>query len=155
MPDKSEPNRRAVLAGIAGVAAAISLSPGAAQPASPIGKPIPSTGERIPCVGLGSWITFNVGNDILLRDECAAVMGAFFHAGGRLIDSSPMYGSAQAVIGYGLDKLGRPPALFAADKAPRLRVQARSRHPGISGESGGSISCRFTICSPGRITSKP
>jgi diketogulonate reductase-like aldo/keto reductase len=98
------------------MAAAISLSPASAQPPWPIGKPIPSTGERIPCVGLGSWITFNVGDDIVLRDECAAVMGAFFQAGGRLIDSSPMYGSAQAVIGYGLDKLGRPPALFAADK---------------------------------------
>jgi diketogulonate reductase-like aldo/keto reductase len=116
MPDKSGPNRRAVLGSLAGAAAAMALPPVSAFPASPVGKPIPSTGERIPCIGLGSWITFNVGSDIMLRDECAAVMGAFFQAGGKLIDSSPMYGSSQAVIGYGLEKLGRRPALFAADK---------------------------------------
>jgi diketogulonate reductase-like aldo/keto reductase len=115
MPDKAGLNRRALLGGLAG-AAAIVLSPASARLASPLEKPIPSTGERLPCVGLGSWITFNVGNDTVLRDECAAVMGAFFQAGGRLIDSSPMYGSSQAVIGYGLDKLDRPSALFAADK---------------------------------------
>jgi diketogulonate reductase-like aldo/keto reductase len=67
-------------------------------------------------VGLGTWITFNVGNDRRARDECAEVMRNFFRAGGRVIDSSPMYGSAQAVIGYGLRKLGRPRDLFAADK---------------------------------------
>lgn len=79
-------------------------------------RPIPSTGERLPAVGLGTWITFNVGDDAELKDESAAVMAAFFEAGGRLIDSSPMYGSSQATIGYGLKKLGHPPALFSADK---------------------------------------
>jgi diketogulonate reductase-like aldo/keto reductase len=43
-------------------------------------------------------------------------MAAFFQAGGRVIDSSPMYGSSQSVIGYGLKKLSQPPDLFAADK---------------------------------------
>jgi diketogulonate reductase-like aldo/keto reductase len=43
-------------------------------------------------------------------------MAAFFEAGGRLIDSSPMYGSSQAVVGYSLQKTGRPPGLFSADK---------------------------------------
>jgi diketogulonate reductase-like aldo/keto reductase len=70
----------------------------------------------LPVVGLGTWITFNVGDDVELRDECAAVMKAFFAAGGRLIDSSPMYGSSQPVIGYGLTKLGRPGTVFSADK---------------------------------------
>ena len=77
---------------------------------------IPATGRDLPAVGLGSWITFNVGEDPVLRDECAGVMDAFFRAGGCLIDSSPMYGSSQQVIGYGLDKLGRPDGLFPADK---------------------------------------
>ena len=70
----------------------------------------------MPIVGLGTWITFNVGDDPVLRDECADVMAAFFEAGGRMIDSSPMYGSSQPVIGYGLQKLGRPSALFSAEK---------------------------------------
>src|SRR5215210_7057612 len=79
-------------------------------------KPIPSTGESLPLVGLGTWITFNVGNDLEARESCTAVMRAFFAGGGRLIDSSPMYGSSQNVIGYGLGKLGQPPSLFSADK---------------------------------------
>ena len=88
----------------------------------PLTRPIPSSGEQIPLVGLGSWITFNVGNDRGLRDQCTEVMRHFFEAGGRLIDSSPMYGSSQGVIGDGLQKLGaqRPGTqaskVFAADK---------------------------------------
>jgi diketogulonate reductase-like aldo/keto reductase len=87
-----------------------------AQQSLPARRAIPSSREEIPIVGLGTWITFNVGSDPVLRDECAAVMAAFFEAGGRMIDSSPMYGSSQPVIGYGLQKLGRPSALFAAEK---------------------------------------
>jgi diketogulonate reductase-like aldo/keto reductase len=81
-----------------------------------IRKAIPSSGEEIPAVGLGSWITFNVGNDMELRDQCADVVSAFFNAGGRMIDSSPMYGSAQEVIGYCLDKLGAHDRVFSTDK---------------------------------------
>ena len=109
--------RRAMLAmsGAAGWAAA---APGtfAAADASVPTRPIPSSDEPVPAIGLGSWITFNVGDDPVLRDECAAVMRAFFAAGGRMIDSSPMYGSSQAVIGYGLDKLGRTREAFSTDK---------------------------------------
>jgi diketogulonate reductase-like aldo/keto reductase len=83
---------------------------------APILRTIPSSGEKIAAMGLGSWITFNVGDDQVLRDECADVIAAFFAGGGRVIDSSPMYGSSQPVIGYGLEKLGRPQALFSADK---------------------------------------
>ena len=102
---------------------------------APLTRPIPSTQETLPLVGLGSWITFNVGNDRVARDSCAEVMRAFFEAGGRMIDSSPMYGSSQEVIGYGLAKLGRPAALFAADKvwiAPASRgpaqIESSRRH---------------------------
>jgi diketogulonate reductase-like aldo/keto reductase len=87
-----------------------------AQQSPPTRRAIPSTREEIPIVGLGTWITFNVGDDPVLRDECKNVMAAFFEAGGRVIDSSPMYGSSQPVIGYGLQKLGRPSALFSAEK---------------------------------------
>lgn len=86
------------------------------SPAAPLTKPIPSSGEQIPVVGLGTWITFNVGRDPQGRQQCADVMRAFFAAGGRLIDSSPMYGSSQPVIGEGLQKLGMPQSLFSAEK---------------------------------------
>lgn len=109
--------RRQVL-GCAAASAAVGLAPrdSRAEDASPARKEVPSTGESIPVVGLGTWITFNVGDDPVLRDECADVMAAFFAAGGRTIDSSPMYGSSQEVVGYGLAKLGMPQDLFAADK---------------------------------------
>jgi diketogulonate reductase-like aldo/keto reductase len=95
----------------------IATGTGAAANAAPANsKPIFGTSEPLPLVGLGSWITFNVGNDVAARDSCAEVMRAFFAAGGRMIDSSPMYGSSQAVIGYGLRKLGYPKSLFAATK---------------------------------------
>jgi diketogulonate reductase-like aldo/keto reductase len=77
---------------------------------------IPSSGEELPVVGLGSWVTFNVGDDPAARDQCTEVMRAFFEAGGRLIDSSPMYGSSQDVIGHGLATLGMPAGVFSADK---------------------------------------
>jgi diketogulonate reductase-like aldo/keto reductase len=109
-------SRRAAIGLMAGSAAALLFPVPALARAAPITRVIPSSGERLPVIGLGSWITFNVGDDPELRDRCAAVMRAFFAAGGRLIDSSPMYGSSQEVIGYGLAKLGRPATLFSADK---------------------------------------
>ncbi len=111
-------SRRTLLASLAAAGAASVLRPLTAAPGrSPIlMRPIPSTGERLPLVGVGSWITFNVGDDPVARDSCAEVVRAFFHDGGRLIDSSPMYGSSQEVIGYSLGKLGKPSQLFSADK---------------------------------------
>jgi diketogulonate reductase-like aldo/keto reductase len=109
--------RRTFVKAAAASGAAFAL-PGVAagQAHAPLMRTIPSSGEAIPAVGLGTWITFNVGDDPVLRDECADVMAAFFEAGGSVIDSSPMYGSSQPVIGYGLEKLGRPDALFSAEK---------------------------------------
>jgi diketogulonate reductase-like aldo/keto reductase len=93
----------------------VAALPSRAQPVAAT-RVIPSSGERIPAVGLGSWITFNVGHDQALRDNCIAVMKAFFDGGGRLIDSSPMYGSSQDMIGEGLAKLSRGSDVFAAEK---------------------------------------
>jgi diketogulonate reductase-like aldo/keto reductase len=91
-------------------------APGRTQAAAaPATRPIPSTGEPLPVVGLGSWITFNVGNDRAAREACIEVMRAFFETGGRMIDSSPMYGSSQDVIGEGLARIGAA-RVFAADK---------------------------------------
>lgn len=110
--------RRTVLAGGASLALATVLAQRLAvaqAPAAPT-RVIPSSGETIPAIGLGTWITFNVGGDPVLQQDCNDVMAAFFAAGGRVIDSSPMYGSAQAVVGRGLNQLGAPAGLFAADK---------------------------------------
>jgi diketogulonate reductase-like aldo/keto reductase len=87
-----------------------------AVPAAPLlARPLPSGGEALPLVGLGSWITFNVGPDPQALAACTEVMRTFFGAGGRMIDSSPMYGSAQATIGHGLKQLRDAP-VFSADK---------------------------------------
>jgi diketogulonate reductase-like aldo/keto reductase len=103
---------RAVLAG----SAAAMAKPLAAAPAPLVARPIPSSGELLPVVGLGSWISFNVGNDPAARATCTQVVQAFLAGGGRLIDSSPMYGSSQAVIGHALAQLNHPRTVFAADK---------------------------------------
>jgi diketogulonate reductase-like aldo/keto reductase len=111
-------SRRSVLLalGAAGMVTAIRPAAVLAAERSLLTKPIPSSGEALPLIGLGSWITFNVGDDAVARRACTEVMGAFFAAGGRMIDSSPMYGSSQAVIGHGLAALGHPKGLFFADK---------------------------------------
>ena len=111
---RSRAAHRPFLTPFLGSLAASALAPAAAAPAV-LTRPIPSSGEAIPLVGLGSWITFNVGNDPVARASCADVMRAFFAAGGRMIDSSPMYGSSQPVIGEGLKKIGAT-NVFSADK---------------------------------------
>lgn len=105
-----------------------------------ISKPIPSTGEAMPVIGLGSSRTFNVGDDIDARDTCAEVIRHFLDAGGRVIDSSPMYGSSQPVIGYALDKLGKSGDVFSADKVwisaehkGREQIEASRRYWGVPG----------------------
>jgi len=111
-------NRRRTLAALAALGAGAALEPTIAQapPRIVVTRPIPSTGERLPVVGLGTWITFNVGDDPLARDASTDVMRNFVEADGRLIDSSPMYGSSQDTIGYGLHKAGLAGRVFAADK---------------------------------------
>src|SRR5262245_28595773 len=129
-------SRRELLSGA--VAAALIRPQSAWAQARPLTRPIPSSGEALPLVGLGTWITFNVGNDPVARDSCADVMRAFFAAGGRMIDSSPMYGSSQEVIGYSLKKLGMPEALFATEKVwigsgarGRSQIETSRRYWGV------------------------
>ncbi|HEX6015787.1 MAG TPA: aldo/keto reductase [Geminicoccaceae bacterium] len=109
--------RRALLGSLGAIGAVAVIRPStAADESPPLAKPIPSTGEPLPAIGLGTWVTFNVGEDPAARDGRAEVLRAFFAAGGGMVDSSPMYGSSQAVIGHGLAKLGEPAGLFAATK---------------------------------------
>jgi len=68
--------------------------------ASPIQRrPIPRTGERLPVVGLGTWQTFDVGPNAPERAELTEVVRRFAAQGGRVVDSSPMYGQAERVVG--------------------------------------------------------
>ena len=124
--------RRALLTGMPAWATALCWTPWAAAQTAPavVTKPIPSSGEHLPVVGLGTWITFNVGKDRVAQNACAEVMQAFFAAGGRMIDTSPMYGSSQATIGHGLARrgAGKAPA-FAADKVWISSRQGDTRGP--------------------------
>jgi len=98
------------------LAAAWPARPQQAQAPSIHTRPIPASGERIPVVGLGTWLTFDVGGGATReRHVRGDVLRAFLAAGGRLVDSSPMYGSSEEVIGA---ELGEPvPAsLFSATK---------------------------------------
>jgi diketogulonate reductase-like aldo/keto reductase len=97
----------------------VSSVPLAAAPAAaqlpPLTRAIPSSGERLPAVGLGTWLTFHValGNATAMAQR-RAVLERFFAGGGRVIDSSPMYAQAEAVLG---ELLPRPePRLFSATK---------------------------------------
>lgn len=71
--------------------------------------------SSVPAIGMGTWITFDVRNDVAARDSRVDVLRSFFEAGGRMVDSSPMYGSAEDVLGYCLARIDTPP-VYAASK---------------------------------------
>lgn len=79
-------------------------------------KAIPTSGEPLPVIGMGTWITFNVGTNAAALAVRAQILQAFFAGGGGVIDSSPMYGSAEAVLGRLLPRLEETQGLFAATK---------------------------------------
>ena len=62
-------------------------------------RPIPSTGASLPVIGCGTWRTFDVGNTPQERDRLGEVLRVLFESGGSVIDSSPMYGRAEGVVG--------------------------------------------------------
>jgi diketogulonate reductase-like aldo/keto reductase len=84
--------------------------------ATPIRKAIPSSGEQLPVIGMGTWQTFHVGDDPEERAPLANVLRVFFDQGGRLIDSSPMYANAEKVTGELVAELGENERMFAATK---------------------------------------
>jgi hypothetical protein len=141
-------SRRALLASLGaslGAVGAASLIPAFAAPADrgdPIMWTIPNSGEAIPAVGMGTWITFNVGEDVGLRNARAQVLQAFFDNGGRVIDSSPMYGSSEEVVGYCLKRVERtrrprsPPR--KSGRCCSRSARARSRIRASSGAARSS-----------------
>ena len=79
-------------------------------------RPIPSTGEVLPVIGLGTWRAFDVGMGEAARRPLRKVLRLFLDAGGRIIDSSPMHGSAEAVTGDLLADIPGAPRPFLATK---------------------------------------
>jgi len=101
--------------------AAVSLStvpiPSSADPATAlIARPIPASGERLPVVGLGTYQSFDVGNPVAQREPLKEVLRLFVQQGGRLVDSSPMYGRSESVVGDLAAELGITGRLFMATK---------------------------------------
>ena len=118
-------SRRAVLRLMVAAAAA---GPARAGAASAIRQsPIPSSGERIPTVGVGTWRTFDVGASAAERAPLKEVLRQFVGLGGRVVDSSPMYGAAESVVGDLATDLAITDKLFLATK-----VWTRGRDAGVS-----------------------
>jgi diketogulonate reductase-like aldo/keto reductase len=109
-------DRRQVLSGLAAGAASLALPARSEPAASLLTRRVPASGESIPVVGLGTWLTFDVGGaDTPARHMRGDVLRAFLASGARLVDSSPMYGSSEEVIGAELAR-GGAPAPFASTK---------------------------------------
>jgi diketogulonate reductase-like aldo/keto reductase len=90
-------------------------------------RPIPSTGEMLPVVGCGTYRTFDVGDDPKAQAGLADVLRVLFDAGGSVIDSSPMYGSSEAVAGAVLTQISGHDRAFVATK-----VWTQGREAGIA-----------------------
>jgi len=140
MTAKSTMTRRLLLRGISGAAFVPLLTRTNAMAADMmITRPIPSSGEAMPVVGLGTWQVFDVGDDQPARAPLKEVLQRLVTAGGRMIDTSPMYGRAESVTGDLVAELGLRPRAFLATKvwtsgheqgiAQMLRSAERLRSP--------------------------
>jgi aryl-alcohol dehydrogenase-like predicted oxidoreductase len=120
-------SRRAILEGAGKLSLLAAVGPAASYAQAPLmRRPIPTTGERLPVIGLGTYRTFDVGDDPAVRAPLVEVTRRFFAEGGTLVDSSARYGRSEAVLGDVLRRIGRPDDLFAATK-----VSADGRDAGI------------------------
>ena len=111
---------------LGGVSVALSFGSASGQSPKIMTRKIPSSGEDLPAVGLGTWQVFDAGNSTAARAPLREVISEFVKAGGKLIDSSPMYGSAESVAGDLVAELGLREKLFIATK-----VWTRGREDGI------------------------
>lgn len=110
--------RREFIQWLAGSATMLATASGFPKPhPSQLQRAIPASGEFIPAIGLGSWITFGIDpgdqGDMNQREE---VLREFLRQGGGVLDSSPMYGNAEKVIGLLLKRIGEHKGLFSATK---------------------------------------
>jgi len=123
----SELTRREALKGAACSGAILAL-PFPANATEPIMKrPIPKSGEALPAVGLGTWQTFDIGNSAEERAGREEVLRLLLESQGSVIDSSPMYGRAEGVVGEMIELLDAREKSFLATK-----VWTRGRDDGIA-----------------------
>jgi diketogulonate reductase-like aldo/keto reductase len=97
-------------------AGAVGISGGTTLAEPMMQRPIPRTGESLPVIGLGTWQTFDVGPTAAEREPLRHVLGDFIKLGGRVVDSSPMYGRSEAVVGDLAGELKAHKKLFLATK---------------------------------------
>ncbi len=81
-----------------------------------LAKPIPATGEMLPAIGIGTYKGFDLADGAETRARLAEVLRRLFGAGGSIVDSSPMYGRAEARAGEALAALGRQCDAFIMTK---------------------------------------
>ncbi|PYN85751.1 MAG: aldo/keto reductase [Candidatus Rokuibacteriota bacterium] len=98
------------------MAAAAALPAGAGAAPQMLSRPIPASGETIPVVGLGTWRVFDVGGAQAERAPLRDVLKNLVELGGRVVDSSPMYGAAESVVGDLAAELAITDTLFLATK---------------------------------------
>jgi diketogulonate reductase-like aldo/keto reductase len=108
-------SRRALLGAVAAVAPALTIGSAMAEPQM-ITRAIPSTGEPMPVVGLGTYPVFDVGEDEASRRPLREVVQRLVGGGGRMIDTSPMYGRSEGVVGDIVTGLGLRDSVFLATK---------------------------------------
>ncbi|PYK31881.1 MAG: aldo/keto reductase [Verrucomicrobia bacterium] len=103
---------------IGGAAAGLFLPIGSSRGESSqmLTRAIPSSGEKLPVIGLGTYSVFDVDLDAQKEKQLAEVLQSFVKLGGRVVDSSPMYGRAESVIGTLASKLGLHDKVFLATK---------------------------------------
>ena len=114
--DPSDESRRMTRRAACGLLASLALPGLAAAASRPIERAIPRTGEKLPVLGLGTWQVLDVpakGPDF---DAARAALSGFLAAGGRVIDSSPMYGDSEERVGDILADIQPAPAVFLATK---------------------------------------
>jgi diketogulonate reductase-like aldo/keto reductase len=120
-PDGMKMSRRRAASMIAGGTAGLLVTGStaraeAAVTQSILQRAIPSSGEKLPAIGLGSWQVFDVGPGAAERQPLEEVLSRFVTLGGRVVDSSPMYGRAEQLIGDIAAKLRLHSSLFLATK---------------------------------------
>lgn len=129
-PRPPSPGRRQALGLVVGLGAAIAARRAPGMPgasAALLSRAVPSSGERIPVIGLGTYRSFDIGSGESERGPALEVLRRFHEGGARLLDSSPMYGRAESVIGELARQLGLGAQLFYATK-----VWTRGERQGVA-----------------------